>query len=112
MLLEALADPPRAPLLARTVMGIDGEGVSAVFIAPQLAAQAKTHGRFTYRNARHGLYVLPFAVRDNLGIGCPVDPAFHIGGDRENNPYAEKLAAAAGGVEIDAVAWARLNTQE
>jgi hypothetical protein len=109
LLLEALADPPRAPVLAKTVLGVDGEGVSAVFLAPRLVALAREHGRITYRNARHGLYVLPHAVRANLAIGCPVDAAFHIGGERESNPYAAKLAAAAGeGIEISETLWGSL----
>jgi hypothetical protein len=109
LLLEAVTDPARGAELKKTVMGVDGQGVSAVYLAPGLVAMAKAHGRFTYRNARHGLYVLPFAVREGLGVGCPVDPAFHIGEAREGNPYAEKLAIAErDGVEVDGELWARL----
>ena len=111
MLLEALADPPRMPALAKTVLGVDGEGVSAVFLAPRLIALAREHGRITYRKTRHGLYVLPYAVRDGLAIGCPVDPAFHIGGTREANPYMDKHAAAArDGIDVDPDQWAHLQT--
>jgi hypothetical protein len=109
LLLEALADPVRGAELRKTVLGVDGQEVSAVFLAPRLIALAKEHGRIVYRNARHGLYTVPFAVRENLGLGCPVDPAFHIGGERESNPYAEKLALAErDGVEVDAALWERL----
>jgi hypothetical protein len=109
ILLEALADPVRDAALKKTVLGVDGENVSAVFLAPRLIALAKEHSRIVYRNARHGLYTVPFAVRENLGLGCPVDPAFHIGGERESNPYAEKLALAErDGVEVDAGLWERL----
>jgi hypothetical protein len=51
-------------------------------------------GRLFLRNVRHGLYLLPFSVRANIGIGCPVDPAFAMGGERTKNPYEEKLALA------------------
>jgi hypothetical protein len=109
MLLEALDETPREqmnPPLELKFGGIDGGGISAVFLAPALMRFAARQGRITYRNARHGLYLLPFTVEANIGIGCPVDPAFHIGGEREKNPYAEKLAlAAANGLSPDPALW-------
>ena len=66
------------------------------------------NGRAFLRNVRHGLYLLPFSVRANIGIGCPIDPAFALGGLRAKNPYGEKLeAAAAAGLAIDDALWQR-----
>ena len=113
MLLEALDEtaPERMrPALEVRLGGIDGGGVSAVFLAPELMKHAQAMGRITYRNTRHGLYLLPLAVKANIGIGCPVDPAFHIGGERDKNPYAEKLALAeANGLAPDPALWEALN---
>ena len=59
---------------------------------------------------RHGLFLLPFTVRENLGIGCPVDPSFAVGGERTKNPYAEKLAVAMEtGLTIDDATWQAIN---
>ena len=61
------------------------------------------------RNVRHGLYLLPLSVEANFGIGCPVDPAFALGGERHKNPYAEKLdIAAREGVIVDDDLWRAL----
>ena len=115
MLLEALDETPperRQPELIWKLGGVDGGGVSAVFLAPALMRLAQEKGRITYRSTRHGLYLLPFTVRANIGIGCPVDPAFHIGGERDKNPYAEKLELAlANGLEPDADLWRRLTAR-
>jgi hypothetical protein len=112
MLLEALDETPPGrmrPALEVRLGGIDGGGVSAVFLAPELMRHALRLVRITYRNTRHGLYMLPLAVKANVGIGCPVDPAFHIGGEREKNPYAEKLALAeANGLAPDPALWEAL----
>jgi hypothetical protein len=44
-----------------------------------------------------------------MAIGCPVDPAFALGGPRSKDPYAERLALAeANGIEVDDARWARL----
>jgi hypothetical protein len=68
--------------------------------------EVTSNGRVFLRNVRHGLFLLPFAVRANIGLGCPVDPSFAIGGERLKNPYAEKLAEAeAKGLEIGDAAW-------
>jgi hypothetical protein len=112
MLGEALDETPREarrPSFQPDAIGIDLRNVSCVFMAPTLADLAKAKGRVFLRNVRHGLYLLPFAVRANIGIGCPVDPAFAIGGSREKNPYAEKLALAAQtGITVDDAAWAKV----
>lgn len=94
MLAEALADNRHGLKLARDTLGFDLDNVSCVFLAPAVIADVKANGRAFLRNVRHGLYLLPFTVRDNLGIGCPVDPSFAVGGERHKNPYAEKLALA------------------
>lgn len=113
MVLEALnAGPaPAAGSPALTVSHglVDGEGVSCVFLAPRLAALADGHGRIVLTNARDGLFVLPFTVRGDYGIGCPVDPSFAIGGERVKNPYAEKVTLGmAEGVEVDRGQWTEL----
>ncbi len=112
MLAEALADPVQDLELRRDAMGLDLQQVSCVFLAPEIMAEVARGGRLFLRNVRHGLYLLPFTVRAGLGIGCPVDPAFAVGGERTKNPYAEKLALAeANGVAVDEALWARLAAQ-
>jgi hypothetical protein len=102
LLAEALADPVQDLVLARDGLGLDLKNVSCVFLAPAIMSDIQSNGRAFLRNVRHGLYLLPFTVRDNTGIGCPVDPAFAVGGERHKNPYAEKLALAElTGLEVD-----------
>jgi len=102
MLEEALADEKRCLKLVRDTLGLDLQNVSCVFLAPAIARHVKKNGRVFLRNVRHGLYLLPFTVKGNFGIGCPVDPSFAIGGERSKNPYAEKLAfAEANGLAVD-----------
>ncbi len=106
MLSEALGDEPREVELVRDGLGIDLKGVSCALLAPRLMGDVESGGRVFLRNVRHGLYLLPFSVRANIGIGCPVDPAFALGGERANNPYAEKLAAAQrDGIVVDDESW-------
>ena len=69
--------------------------VSCAFLAPAIMREVQANGRAFLRNVRHGLYMLPFTVRDNIGLGCPVDPSFAVGGERHKNPYGEKLDLAA-----------------
>lgn len=94
MLAEALGDATTDRALERDAIGIDLANVSCAFLAPRIMGDVTRHGRVFLRNVRHGLYLLPFTVRENTGIGCPVDPAFAVGGARTKNPYAEKLALA------------------
>ena len=109
MLAEALADPVRDIELRRDAMGLDLDNVSCVFLAAKIMELVARDGRVFLRNVRHGLYLLPFTVRANLGIGCPVDPAFAVGGERTKDPYAEKLALAeANGIGVDPGLWAKL----
>jgi hypothetical protein len=112
MLGEALDETPREarrPSLTLDAIGIDLGNLSCVFTAPTLVDLAKARGRVFLRNVRHGLYLLPFSVRADIGIGCPVDPAFAVGGVRERNPYAEKLAVAAqAGITADDTQWAKV----
>jgi len=106
---EALKDERRTLELARDVLGIDLHEVSCAFLAPAIMREVHANGRAFLRNVRHGLYLLPFTVKDNIGLGCPVDPSFAVGGERHKNPYAEKLAlAATDGLEIDDVLWAAI----
>jgi hypothetical protein len=108
LLAEALEDPRRDLTLTRDALGLDLENVSCVFIAPKILRDVAQNGRAFLRNVRHGLYVLPFSVRENIGIGCPIDPSFALGGNRSKNPYGEKLeAAAAEGLSIDDSIWQR-----
>ncbi|MCA3559627.1 MAG: hypothetical protein IOC82_01190 [Aestuariivirga sp.] len=106
LLAEALKDEYRTLELTRDALGLDLQQVSCAFLAPAIMRDVKANGRAFLRNVRHGLYMLPFAVRENTGLGCPVDPSFAVGGERHKNPYVEKLdLAAAQGLEIDAALW-------
>ena len=103
---EALKDERRTLDLTRDALGIDLQQVSCAFLAPAIMRDVAANGRAFLRNVRHGLYMLPFTVRAKIGLGCPVDPAFAVGGERHKNPYAEKLdLAAAEGLEIDDALW-------
>ena len=102
LLAEAFADDAKDLVIVRDPLGIDLHNVSCVYLAASITADVLRNGRAFLRNVRHGLYLVPFSVRDGLAIGCPVDPAFALGGPREKNPYTDKLAAArAGGLAID-----------
>jgi hypothetical protein len=106
LLLEARADERRSINLVPDAMGLDLENVSCVFLGPAIATHVAKHGRVFLRNVRHGLYLVPLAVGANIGIGCPVDPAFALGGERHKNPYSEKLEIAArDGVAVDDDVW-------
>jgi hypothetical protein len=97
LLFEALDTTPpetRRPELKPDTLGLDLHNVSCVFLAPTVSAMVGDHGRLFLRNVRHGLYLLPFSVKANIGIGCPVDPGFALGGERAKNPYEEKIAEA------------------
>ena len=109
LLAEALQDERRNLDLNRDALGLDLQNVSCAFLASPILREVQANGRAYLRNVRHGLFLLPFSVRDNTGIGCPVDPAFALGGERHKNPYAEKLElAAAQGLNLDDGAWAAL----
>jgi hypothetical protein len=111
LLLEAMGDPPPDSLLVADALGIDLRERSCVFLGPAIAAHVARHGRVFLRNVRHGLYLVPLSVAANIGIGCPVDPAFALGGERLKNPYPEKLAAAArDGLVIADALWHALLT--
>jgi hypothetical protein len=106
LLLEARADERRSLTFAADAMGLDLQNVSCVYLGPAIADHVATHGRVFLRNVRHGLYLLPLSVDANIGIGCPVDPAFAFGGERGKNPYTEKLEIAArDGVTVDDDVW-------
>ncbi len=104
LLAEALETTPREGrqmVLSSEYGLVDTGNVSCVFIGLQLLEMAREQGRVVLMQARHGLYLVPFSVRDNIGIGCPVDPSFALGGVRERNPYLEKLARSAEfGIEV------------
>jgi hypothetical protein len=115
MLVAALEQTPRGerrPAYEPDALGLDLRGISCVFSAPIIAALAIARGRIFLRNVRDGLYLLPFTVRANIGIGCPVDPAFALGGERHKNPYEEKLAAAQCGILVDDAMWKRAAEQQ
>jgi hypothetical protein len=115
MLDEALGDTPpesRSPALEPDVLGLDLNNISCVFTAPAVTALAREKKRVFLRNVRHGLYLLPFSVRENMGIGCPVDPSFALGGPRSKDPYSEKLALAdTNGISVVDVLWQKLEAQ-
>lgn len=102
LLAEGLADDARSLPLVRDALGIDLQNVSCVYLAADITADVRHNGRAFLRNVRHGLFLVPFSVRHDLAIGCPVDPAFALGGPREKNPYTEKLEVAErDGLEVD-----------
>ena len=111
LLFEALdTTPPEARHLELKpdALGLDLKDISCVFLAPHLTRMVEQQGRLFLRNVRHGLYLLPFSVRANIGIGCPVDPSFALGGERTKNPYEEKLALARQtGIELAEPLWQR-----
>jgi hypothetical protein len=105
-LTEAVADTKQHASLEKDLMGLDLQEVSCIFLADQIAEIYAEHGRMFLRNVRHGLYLVPMSVRGNFGIGCPVDPAFALGGERTKNPYVEKLEVAErDGLNIDDELW-------
>ena len=109
LLAEALGDERRTLDLTRDALGLDLDNVSCAFLAPAIMRDISANGRAFLRNVRHGLFLLPFAVKANIGIGCPVDPGFALGGERHKNPYGEKLALAeANGLELDDTLWTNL----
>jgi hypothetical protein len=111
LLIEALGDETRSLGLTRDALGLDLQNVSCAYLAPAIMADVKANGRAFLRNVRHGLFLLPFAVREDMGLGCPVDPSFAVGGARHKNPYAEKLALAeAEGIEIPQDLWDQLQS--
>lgn len=111
-LIEALGDEPNDIELARDALGLNLTGISCALLAPRLMREVENGGRVFLRNVRHGLYLLPFTVRANIGIGCPVDPAFAVGGERASNPYGEKLAAAGrDGIVVDDESWRLLQAE-
>jgi hypothetical protein len=106
---EALQDSETTTTLERDAMGLDLKNISCVFISTEIEKQFVAHGRLFLRNVRHGLFLLPESVRGNYGIGCPVDPAFALGGERTKNPYTEKMdLAVVNGVEVDEAIWQSL----
>jgi hypothetical protein len=106
LLLEALADERKDLALLPDALGLDLQNVSCVFLGPAILQLVKTQGRLFLRNVRHGLYLLPLSVEANVGIGCPVDAGFALGGERTKNPYAEKLElAASNGITVDDQLW-------
>jgi hypothetical protein len=111
-LFEALDTTPRQardPQLTPDALGLDLQNVSCVFLAPGISALVEERGRLFLRNVRHGLYLVPFSIRANIGIGCPVDPAFALGGERTKNPYEEKLALAReAGITVAEALWQRV----
>lgn len=108
LLTEAVVDQNKTATLEKDLMGLDLQDVSCIFLADQIAALYAEHGRMFLRNVRHGLYLVPMSVRENFGIGCPVDPAFALGGERTKNPYPEKIELAEReGLSIDDELWAQ-----
>jgi hypothetical protein len=107
VLREALADSQKELSVVKDILGVDLKNVSCVFLMSQLGQMVEKSGRIYLRNVRHGLYLLPDSVASNYGIGCPVDPSFHLGGERTKNPYAEKWEkAVAEGIAVDDAVWA------
>ena len=106
---EALADKAEAFSPVRDALGMDLRNVSCVRIGAMVVSEVVANGRAFLRNVRHGLFLVPASVEHNIGIGCPIDPGFALGGERSKNPYAEKLEAASNnGIEVDEALWLSL----
>ncbi len=106
---QALTDAPQEFKLARTVLGLDLRNISCVLIGDQVVYDVLKNGRVYLRNVRHGLFLLASSVQHNFGIGCPIDPAFALGGQRGKNPYREKLEMAKrDGVQLENSLWQKL----
>ncbi len=107
---QALSDvPPQKFKLTRTVLGLDLQNISCALIGDQVVADVLKNGRVYLRNVRHGLFLLAGSVQHNFGIGCPIDPAFALGGQRGKNPYREKLELAnRDGLRLDDSLWQTL----
>lgn len=106
---QALADPVKEFVLARTALGIDLRNISCAIIGQQVLADAAKNGRVYLRNVRHGLFLLAGSVKLNIGIGCPIDTTFALGGQRGKNPYTDKLELARrDGVHLDDELWQAL----
>ncbi len=106
---EALGDAETSCVVEKDLMGLDLKNISCVYISNQVEALYAEHGRQFLRNVRHGLFLLPGSVNGNYGIGCPVDPAFALGGERIKNPYTEKMDLALhDGVDVDDELWQAL----
>jgi hypothetical protein len=111
VLTEALEDGIRDHNLVKDALGLDLKNVSCVFLADKLCDYVLKNGRIYLRNVRHGLFLLPASVESGYGIGCPVDPAFALGGERTKDPYVEKLELAArDGITLEENVWALLTT--
>ena len=88
---------------------LDTKGISCLFLGPELDRLVKEQGRIVLMRVRHGLFLVPWSIWGNYAIGCPVDPSFALGGPRERNPYAEKIAKSAEtGIEVDEAVISRL----
>ncbi len=112
LLLEAAGQTTRELPLQADVLGLDLQHVSCVFLGPSISRYVARNGRVFLRNVRHGLYLLPLSVEANMGIGCPIDAAFALGGERSKNPYTEKLEIAArDGVNVDDEVWRALEAR-
>lgn len=106
---QALADAPQEFKLSRTVLGLDLRNISCAIIGDQVLADVVKNGRVYLRNVRHGLFLLAGSVHHNFGIGCPIDPAFALGGQRGKNPYKEKMELAKrDGLQLDEGLWLAL----
>lgn len=110
MLLEAISEKQPPVYLQPDALGLDLHNVSCAFIAEDVGQLVAEKGRLFLRNVRHGLFLVPLSVEREWAIGCPVDPAFALGGPREKNPYAEKLKLAQEhGITVDEQDWDKLN---
>ena len=103
MLFEALAETPpeaRKPAIKIDTLGIDLANISCLFNAVRLVTLAGTRGRLFLRNVRHGPFLVPFAVKADIGIGCPIVPSFALGGTRQkirmrrNSSSRKRMASA------------------
>jgi hypothetical protein len=105
-LVEALKDPVVAFSPQRSSLGLDLQHISCARIGDAVVDDVLKNGRADLRNVRHGLFLLPASIEHNIGIGCPIDAGFALGGERIKNPYTEQIAVAeAQGIKISDAIW-------
>jgi hypothetical protein len=69
-LAEALSDSTTTAVLEKDLMGLDLQDVSCVFLGPEIERLTREHGRLFLRNVRHGLYLLPAALRETTALAA------------------------------------------
>lgn len=110
---EAVVDMPQEIALTRDKIGLDLHNISCARIGERIHDDILKNGRAFLRNVRHGLFLVPASVVNDISIGCAVDAGFALGGPRLRNPYIEKLnMAEEAGVHLNRELWNTLTGVE